>query len=290
MPPEEAPDESLTPTQDEELVLARMGDRFTAYSLDILIIVAGYYATFFLLFFNSGIGQHPSFAVLLLLLWIGISILYNGWFSSEGRQTLGKRFLGLRVLSRDGTPVSPRQGFIRAAGYLLSGVPFNLGFIWAFFQPEKRSWHDLMAGTIVVEDAPKSPGARTMSNLAALGFACLFVASWLWVFLGAPNFARMQIVANAQTALQALGILQEKYRLDTGAYASDLSTLLRHSNNEENFMGELPKIIDVASLSLQVTADSYLLEATAVDDRKTRVSLQGPLVPVEPQGVSSPQP
>lgn len=264
------------PPENEERELARLIDRFTAYSLDLLLVTAGYYATFFLLFFKLGWDGNPDYPLYWLVLWIAIFILYNGLLSAHGRQTLGKRFLNLRVLSHDGSPADTRQGLIRAAGYLLSGLPLNLGFLWAFFQPEKRSWHDLLAGTIVVEDSPKSPAARTMSALAGAGFACLFLSAWAWVYLGAPNFARMQIVANAKSGLEALAMLQEKYRQDTGAYAQDLGTLLRHSNNEEGFMRELPKVMDVSSLRFNTAGDTLLLEADAVDDRKTRVSLRGP--------------
>ena len=39
-----------------------------------------------------------------------------------------------------------------ALAYLLSAIPFFLGFLWAGFTSSKRSWHDLLVGTMVVRE------------------------------------------------------------------------------------------------------------------------------------------
>jgi uncharacterized RDD family membrane protein YckC len=39
----------------------------------------------------------------------------------------------------------------RAAGYILSAMPFCLGFLWIAFDRRKQGWHDKLAGTVVVE-------------------------------------------------------------------------------------------------------------------------------------------
>jgi phage head maturation protease len=58
--------------------------------------------------------------------------------------------LGLQVLSADGTSISYSIAFLRAVGYLVSGVLFNIGFIWAAFDKKKQGWHDKIAGTVVI--------------------------------------------------------------------------------------------------------------------------------------------
>ena len=52
-----------------------------------------------------------------------------------------------------------RQYFIRYAGYYLSALFFGIGFLRIPFDPRKRGWHDLLAGTVVVHrpPAPRNP-------------------------------------------------------------------------------------------------------------------------------------
>lgn len=67
-------------------------------------------------------------------------------------QTLGKMIFGLRVIRKDGEPLGFGRALARTFFYLLSGIPFFLGFLWIALSPEKRGWHDRMAGTIVIRD------------------------------------------------------------------------------------------------------------------------------------------
>ncbi|MCA9914652.1 MAG: RDD family protein [Anaerolineae bacterium] len=79
-----------------------------------------------------------------------IGVIYHWFFLTrmEG-QTPGKRMMNLRVIKADGTPLSDVDAVIRAVGYHISAF-FMLGYIWAFFDDKRRTWHDLLAGTIVV--------------------------------------------------------------------------------------------------------------------------------------------
>lgn len=43
---------------------------------------------------------------------------------------------------------------IRYLGYIPSTLLFGLGYIWVAFDPRKQSWHDKLAGTLVIR-APK---------------------------------------------------------------------------------------------------------------------------------------
>jgi uncharacterized RDD family membrane protein YckC len=70
--------------------------------------------------------------------------------------TFGQSALNLRVVRAiDGGPIDGGMACIRAiiywlenlGGYILIGY---LGFIWAAFEPRKRAWHDMAAGTVVI--------------------------------------------------------------------------------------------------------------------------------------------
>lgn len=81
--------------------------------------------------------------------------LFYGWFWVHGGQTLGMRAWRLRLVRRDGAPVSWR---LAAARYLLAWLSvlcLGLGFGWALLDRERRTWHDIFTGTRLVLQ-PKS--------------------------------------------------------------------------------------------------------------------------------------
>lgn len=78
-------------------------------------------------------------SILIVLLWIRMST------------TPGKMAIGATIVdARTGGKPSTRQFVIRYLGYFVSALPLLLGYIWAGFDARKQSWHDKMAGTVVV--------------------------------------------------------------------------------------------------------------------------------------------
>jgi uncharacterized RDD family membrane protein YckC len=64
--------------------------------------------------------------------------------------TIGGIIFGLKVVRLDERPVDWTTAIVRALACFISlGVVF-LGFIWVAFDSEKQSWHDKIAGTVVV--------------------------------------------------------------------------------------------------------------------------------------------
>jgi len=55
------------------------------------------------------------------------------------------------VRDADGGPVSGGTAFARLLGYWVNQVVFYIGFIWIFVDKRRRGWHDLIAGTVVIE-------------------------------------------------------------------------------------------------------------------------------------------
>ena len=83
---------------------------------------------------------------------VGLYVAYYWWGNATGRSP-GKRALGLRVVrAADRRPPGWRRGFVRTLGYALGTIPFSLGLLWALWDPERRAWHDKLAGTIVLAD------------------------------------------------------------------------------------------------------------------------------------------
>ena len=72
--------------------------------------------------------------------------------AKKGR-TFGKLILGIRVLdSTNNENISLSQATIRYLSYIPSALPIFLGFIWGSFRKDRRTWHDLLADSIVIYD------------------------------------------------------------------------------------------------------------------------------------------
>ena len=68
--------------------------------------------------------------------------------------TIGGIICGLQVARLDGRPIDWPTAIVRALSCFLSLAVAGLGFLWIAIDSERQSWHDKIAGTIVVK-APK---------------------------------------------------------------------------------------------------------------------------------------
>jgi uncharacterized RDD family membrane protein YckC len=120
--------------------------RVLAYVIDaaILALVGGVL---------SELSLHPreidtaSSAPSALLSLVYFSLLWSG---VGGGQTLGMRFVGLRVVGTDGRPISFGSALLRWLALVLSFAALFIGVIWVAFDMQKQGWHDKIAHTYVV--------------------------------------------------------------------------------------------------------------------------------------------
>ena len=142
----------VSPTTGEHTLVASWMARFFAHLLDVVVIIA-VIAAF------AGIGylfdQDAAWA-LAAVGWAVAIVLYAPlMLAFNGGQTLGKMALGVKVLNDDSAEIGLGRAVAREVGLkLLPGVisPLNLiDYIWAAFRDDRRSLHDLAAGTVVVE-------------------------------------------------------------------------------------------------------------------------------------------
>ena len=83
------------------------------------------------------------------LCWF-VSGLYFVWSWRRGGQTLGMRPWRLRVLAREGGTASVSVLWLRYALATLSLAAGGLGFLWSVIERERRTWHDLGSGTVLL--------------------------------------------------------------------------------------------------------------------------------------------
>jgi uncharacterized RDD family membrane protein YckC len=73
---------------------------------------------------------------------------------SPSGQTVGKRALNIRVVRfQDGGPLGYGTAALRYVCRFLSTIPCLLGYFWMLWDPQKQTWHDKLAGTVVVPTA-----------------------------------------------------------------------------------------------------------------------------------------
>ncbi len=93
---------------------------------------------------------------------IGVAYLVLCW--GIGGQTVGKRLLGIRVVSADGRPPSLLLGLKRFIGYVIACIPFHLGLLPILWHPRRQGWHDTIAGSIVVDLSRAAEAAEAPST------------------------------------------------------------------------------------------------------------------------------
>lgn len=129
--------------------------RGLAFAIDALIInlfftVLAGAATLILTFLGgSGEGVPKGAIAAGSFIWlVVVSVYLAGFWGLEG-QTIGMRFLGIRLSERR---LPLRRAIRRLIGLGLSVITFGIGFLGIVFGEGRRGWADRMAGTEVIYD------------------------------------------------------------------------------------------------------------------------------------------
>lgn len=78
-------------------------------------------------------------------------VLYYVLLTSMQGQTLGKMIVGIQVVDAQGSIPGLGTVLLREiVGKFISGLFFDLGYLWVAWDREKRGWHDHIAGTFVI--------------------------------------------------------------------------------------------------------------------------------------------
>lgn len=134
--------------------------RLVAFLIDGLIIITLVTGTWLISSFLGGFLRvnemtHRLLQIFTIFSVIGIQAGYFILLWMLAGVTIGKRVMGLVVVSKDGGSVSFGMALRRYIGYYISAV-FMLGYIWIIFDARRQGWHDKLAGTFVLYDWPDS--------------------------------------------------------------------------------------------------------------------------------------
>ncbi len=93
---------------------------------------------------TTSFGWELVFEISVLVVTV---IFWEKW----GGTTPGKRFVGIKIVdAKTFEDITNMQAITRSFGYIVSTLPFGIGFLLVLFRRDKRALHDLLAGTAVI--------------------------------------------------------------------------------------------------------------------------------------------
>lgn len=150
-----------------EVVYAGFWKRAAAYIIDVFVvgIVGGIVQVMLMAAFfgvGAGLGGDPASMfsggasivglLAVYLIPLGLQALYFAMFHASAKQaTLGKMAIGIKVTDDYGQRISFWRGIGRYFATIISSLILLVGYIMAGFTERKRALHDMICGTLVVD-------------------------------------------------------------------------------------------------------------------------------------------
>lgn len=131
--------------------------RFAAFSLDSLITTLMTMALFIPLGMLVAIGGSEMSAAAIIVQILGYLVTpgYFIYFTHTSQSTLGKRFIGIKVLAADGYKLSFGKVVLRETiGRIVNMFTAYLSYIIVAFTGKKQGLHDMIVSSVVVRIDP----------------------------------------------------------------------------------------------------------------------------------------
>ena len=98
-------------------------------------------------------NSYSSFDFFELFFQYLLPFIVTIWFWIKFQATPGKMATQLRLVDeKTGLSISTGQAVGRYFATILSMVIFGLGYLWIVFDRRNQSWHDKLAGTVVIRN------------------------------------------------------------------------------------------------------------------------------------------
>lgn len=111
-------------------------DRLAAFALDCVLVAI---AVEFL--------NWDRYEGVYLMCLLGYHIAFWAWRGT----TMGGIIIGLRVIRTHGAELQPADAVVRGLASIFSLAALGIGCFWMIQDPESQTWHDKIAGTLVVK-------------------------------------------------------------------------------------------------------------------------------------------
>lgn len=253
---------------------ADFSERALAFAADYALFAAAWFAI--LKFLEPGLPVLLNEKGTVVIAFLAaLFLVYQAFFSCDGRATAGKRLLGLRVAGEDGEPLDFGRAAMRSLAYVPSSI-FTLGFFWAMLDPKGRAWHDLAAGSSVVSGRPAGGARGAVVRLAAGTLVIAFALGVGWNGMWEPRYLKLMSVAHAKAGLEEVKTLQASYHQRNGRYAGSLYALAEVSLDGRAFLRDMAALYDLKSFRFKADKENYVVVTRANDVDATVVAVSGP--------------
>ena len=138
---------AFSPDLGQESYYDRAGfwTRIAATALDFVLVFVGLQ----ILGLIDGHGGFRRF----VFLWMVYHVVLWGWKGT----TVGGIIMKLKLVSVRGEHPSWGTVVIRSLSSLFSFIALGLGFLWVGWNAERQSWHDMVAGTVIIKTPQSEP-------------------------------------------------------------------------------------------------------------------------------------
>jgi len=140
------PSDGHSPTQEMPLQTASLQDRLMAGIFDLALVVAAF--ALFVLVFAACTAHPPTGKPALVaagLVLGGFFVLYQYLFFKYAEGTPGMRYAKIALCTFEDENPTRKAMCRRVFFMLLSAAPLGLGFVWAWFDPDRLAWHDRLS-------------------------------------------------------------------------------------------------------------------------------------------------
>jgi uncharacterized RDD family membrane protein YckC len=128
------------------LKTAPLEDRIMAGIFDLALIISAF--AIFVLVFVACTAHPPTGKPALVaagLVLVGFALLYQYLFFKYSEGTPGMRYAKIALCTFEDENPTRKAMCTRVLYVLLSAAPLGLGFAWAWFDPERLTWHDRLS-------------------------------------------------------------------------------------------------------------------------------------------------
>lgn len=142
--------EPPAPSAAPQLYAGVVPRRFFAYVVDVIIVALLGLALAFVLSIAGFLtfGLLSPLAVVVMALW---PLFYHSYFLATGGATPGMRFFDLELRDWSGRNIEPLQAILAVLLFYVSvALTFWLILIAVLFTDRNRTFHDILAGTLMV--------------------------------------------------------------------------------------------------------------------------------------------
>lgn len=131
------------------LPTAGLWRRVSAMLYEALLLLALWFIADYLFIALTHNLSSPYKKPLLQGYLLGITAVYFCWFWLRG-QTLAMKTWRIRVVNREGAPLTLKQALLRFVLAMVLIPAFGISLVWALFDRNRQFLHDRLAGTRLV--------------------------------------------------------------------------------------------------------------------------------------------